>query len=252
MTIRIEDRPRRQPPTALDTALRATALDELDERIGEAAVAGYEETVTRAALGASETILAWWRAQPPDVVEAFLDELRERDENAIVHVEELTETSGIELLGELLRDAGEGNGRQTYERAMRRKLDAIRAENAVPADSETPALDAALATLDERTIAHELGVGATIEYATRIARAEHEAGLEIVRRWRRRPKGRDAIIELVAELENTQPEEVENATPTSRGGPDNDLVAILGDETTRELYERLATRLAAAKPDTTK
>ena len=190
--------------------------------------------------------------QPPDVVEAFLDELRERDENAIIHVEELTETSGIELLGELLRDTGDGNGRQTYERAMRRKLDAIRAENAVPADSDTPALDAALATLDERTIAHELGIGATAEYATRVARAEHEAGLEIVSRWRRRPKGRDAIIELVATLENDHPEEVENATRTSRGGPGNDLVAILGDETTRELYERLVTRLAAAKTDPVK
>ena len=163
------EHPRRHP-SALDTALRATAVDELDERIGEAAVAGYEEAVTQAALGASETILAWWRAQPPDVVEAFLDDLRERDENAIVHVEELTETSGIELLGELLRDTGDDNGRQTYERAMRRHLNAIRAENAVPADSETPAFDAALATLDERTISLELGVGATTAYATRIAR----------------------------------------------------------------------------------
>ena len=83
-----EHRRQRQSATALDTALRATAVDELDERIGETAVTEYEETVTNAALGASETILEWWRAQSPEVVEAFLDKLREQESTALLHLED--------------------------------------------------------------------------------------------------------------------------------------------------------------------
>lgn len=144
MTMRIEDRRRRQSATALDTALRATPVDELDERIGEAAVTEYEETVTKATLDASEAILSWWRAQDPLVVEQLLDALREREANAVFHLEELTETTGIALLGELLRDSGMNNGRWAYEREIRHRLDTIRAESKVADDSETPGLDAAL------------------------------------------------------------------------------------------------------------
>ena len=237
----------RQRTTALDTALRETPVDELDERIGESAICAYEETVTKAALDASEPILGWWRSQGPDVVEAFLDELRADESTALLHLEELTETSGLELLGELIRDTGPNNGRETYEHRIRHHLDTVRAENAVASDSETPALDAALATLHGNEITTTFGLDATAAYCWQIGHAEHQAAMKIVNDWRHRPWGARAIEELVATLENDHPEEIEEATRLSAGGAANDLVAILRNDTTRELYERLVTRRAERK-----
>ena len=187
--------------------------------------------------------MVWWRKQPPEVVDASLDAMRQRDQIAFAHVEKLTEKTGVELFADVVREDGMNGGRWVYEHENRDRLNATRAESAGTNDSETPGLNAALGDLDEDLISPGFGLKATQGYTVRGACAEHEATVEIVGEWLRRPQGVLAMKELVAMLENDHPKEIANATRARAGGAKADLIQILRDETSREIYERLVTRL---------
>ena len=61
---------------ALDLALRRANLAELDEQIGPEAFGAYIDALHETLDTATQDILEWWRHQPPEVVEAMIEALR--------------------------------------------------------------------------------------------------------------------------------------------------------------------------------
>ena len=170
--------------------------------------------------------------------------MRERDQIAVERMEEKTGKTGLELLAALLREDGMNGGRWVYEREIEHRLTTLRATAAGDDGIEKPMIAAALAGLNPDAISNSFGVKATKHYATRIAHEEHHEAGEIVRRWNARPWGKRAVEEIVATLTDNHAEEVLAATEGSTGGAYADLIEILRDETTRELYTLLVTRMA--------
>ena len=231
--------------TALHEALQAEAPDDLDGQIGGAAVARYEATLRTARIDASEPIIAWWSRQPEDVVEAMLDAMRRRDEGIVEDVEHETETAGLALLAELVRDDDTSHGgKWIYNEVIRDQLNAVRAANAAEGDGDMPSVRAALTGLDDDDVSTRLGTVALTSYTERLERTAYAGAREIVTEWEHLPWGTRAIAELVAALHRTDGYEVAIATRESSGGAAADLTEILRNDTTRALYARLVTRVA--------
>ena len=146
--------------TALHDALRADTPDELDTQIGLGALERYDDAIRTVKVDESESIIGWWRRQPEDVVEALLDAMRRRDESAVEIIEEETETSGVELLGALIRDDDVHGGKWIYEEVVRDHLNAVRAANAADEDGETPSVRAALTGLSNDDTSSTVGATA--------------------------------------------------------------------------------------------
>ena len=215
-------------------------------QIGARAIRRDDEALRAVKLEQCNAIVAWWRNQPDDVVEAMLDAMRRRDEGAVQITEEETGTSGIELLAALVADDDLNDGRSTYEHVIRDQLNAVRAANAADEEGEAPAVRAALTGLDDDEISATVGTAAVTEYTAHHKRVAYAEAREIVAEWEHRAWGPRAIEELVAALERTHGAEVARATRDSAGGPAADLVEIIRDEATRALYARLVTRIAGA------
>lgn len=73
---------------------------------------------------------------------------------------------------------------------------------------------------------------------------ERDEADSIVRGWAGRPWGKRAIQEIVATLTDNHTEEVLEATKESTGGFHADLIEIIRNDKTRELYTLLVTRMA--------
>ena len=240
-----DDETRAGPATPLHEALHAGDPDRLDEEIGGAAVARYEAALRTARIDASEPIIAWWSRQPEDVVEAMLDAIRRRDEAIVEDVGLETETAGLALLAELIRDDDTSHGgKWIYDEVIRDQLNAVRAAKAAHGDGDMPSVRAALTGLDDDSVSTLLGDRALANYAERLERLAYAGAREVVTEWEALPWGTRAIAELVVALQRTDGHEVAIATRESTGGAGADLTEILRNDTTRALYARLVTRIA--------
>ena len=231
--------------TALHDALRADTPDELDTQIGLGALERYDDAIRTVKVDESESIIGWWRRQPEDVVEALLDAMRRRDESAVEIIEEETETSGVELLGALIRDDDVHGGKWIYEEVVRDHLNAVRAANAADEDGETPSVRAALTGLSNDDTSSTVGATAVANDTAHLERAAYAGARSIVAEWEHRAWGPRAIAELVAALRRSNEDDVARATRGSTGGASADLVENLRDETTRAHYARLVTQIAS-------
>ena len=119
--------------------------------------------------------------------------MRRRDESAVEIIEEETETSGVELLGALIRDDDVHGGKWIYEEVVRDHLNAVRAANAADADGETPSVRAALTELSDDDISSTVGATAVANYAAHLERAAYAGARSIVAEWEHRPWGPRAI-----------------------------------------------------------
>ena len=229
---------------SLDAALAAAPPEEIDARVGDRALATYEETVNAARTQAAERIVEWWREQPAEVVDELIDALRRRDQIAVEHMEEHTTKRGVELLAALLREDGMNGGRWVYEREMEHRLTTLRARRICNDGIDKPMIAAALDGLSEDDVSRAFGVLATKNYEARVTAEARKEAATIARGWHGRPWGKRAIEEIVATLTDNHTAEVLDATVTSSGGAYEDLIEIIRNPTTRELYTLLVTRLA--------
>lgn len=229
---------------SLDDALAAKPYEEIDNRIGDRALSTYEETVAAARANACEAIVSWWREQPPEVVDELIDAMRERDQIVVENMQAGTAKDGVELLAELIAEDGMNGGRWVYEREMEHRLTMLRAAGACDDGFDKPSIHAALAGLSEDETSRAFGIIATKMFVAEVIVHERDEADSIVRGWAGRPWGKRAIQEIVATLTDNHTEEVLAATEKSTGGAHADLVEILRDDTTRELYTLLVTRIA--------
>ena len=239
--------------TALRAVVDGADPDDLERRIGAAALDEYATRVTKAEDEASETIVHWWRRQPDDAVHDLIEGIRAEAPTRMELIEDWTGLEGADLVAEILRDGGASGARAAYERRITAVLTDLRTARDRARDVDPEIRYAgAVAGLDANAISGRIGFAALDHYTSRVAEVEYAAGTEIVRQWQMLPGGTDNVVAVLEVLERDHPEDYANAIRTAAGGPNAKLIAVLRDETMRPLYERLVINLdtnAAANAD---
>ena len=152
---------------ALDRALRRANRAELDEQIGPGAFATYVDALDELNHSATQNILEWWRNQPPEVVDAMLDALRDRDApHTVKKTEAETGRTGLTLLEELIALGLAESGLTGYEDEITQRL-APPPTHAEPHTSD--ALDHALRQANPAKLDRQIGPQAFTAYTNAVA-----------------------------------------------------------------------------------
>ena len=155
---------------ALDRALQRANRAELDTQIGPGAFATYVDALDELNHSATQNILEWWRNQPPEVVDAMLDTLRDRDApHTVKKTEAETGRTGLALLEELIALGLAESGLTGYEDEITQRL-APPPTHAEPHTSD--ALDHALRQANPAKLDRQIGPQAFTAYTNAVAIAK--------------------------------------------------------------------------------